>query len=62
MMEDIIKRLQRIAVGMANEEEDAVIGAINEIEWLRGEVKFLKQQVSRLLELRETIDPETIDG
>ncbi len=49
MDEDIkglVVRLQRIQVGMANEEEDAVLAAIAAIEALAGEVEFVKGQLA----------------
>ena len=50
MSEDIVKRLQRVQAGMANEEEDAVLAAIATIEALRGEVANITEQRDRFVE------------
>lgn len=42
---ELVKRLQRVQVGMANEEEDAVLAAIAAIEAMAGEVERLKVMV-----------------
>lgn len=42
MSSDLVKRLQRIQIEMANEEEDAVLAAIARIEALEGEFRRLE--------------------
>ncbi len=44
---ELVKRLQRVQVGMANEEEDAVLAAIAAIEAMAGEVENLKHDIAR---------------
>ena len=41
-IKELVKRLQRIQVGMANEEEDAVLAAIGALEAMTGERDRLK--------------------
>ena len=47
-IKELVKRLQRIQVGMANEEEDAVLAAIAALEALAGEVERLTSDVDAL--------------
>lgn len=46
-IKELVKRLQRIQVGMANEEEDAVLAAIAALEALAGEAERLTNEVAK---------------